>query len=176
MPVGICRFLVEAQKRTCGPLGFAASCGTQNRFFGLERRAILTAAPLSPRFIVHRTRFGDNAQSRSALLAETKKQQPFGHCSNLVEATGFEPAALCSQSRCATKLRYASILNYMFILVLCSFFFGRLPKQIYSCGSQSFFVPWSGTETLTATPFRPPFFRHWRRSGSMLPNCATPRY
>ena len=28
----------------------------------------------------------------------------------LVEATGFEPAALCSQSRCATKLRHASIL------------------------------------------------------------------
>ena len=28
----------------------------------------------------------------------------------MVEATGFEPAALCSQSRCATKLRYASIL------------------------------------------------------------------
>ena len=28
----------------------------------------------------------------------------------MVEATGFEPAALCSQSRCATKLRYASVL------------------------------------------------------------------
>ena len=29
----------------------------------------------------------------------------------MVEATGLEPAALCSQSRCATKLRYASMLS-----------------------------------------------------------------
>lgn len=56
----------------------------------------------------------------------------------LVEATGFEPAALCSQSRCATKLRYASILNFS-VSFRFAFCLGRLPKQIYSCGSQSFF-------------------------------------
>ena len=56
------------------------SCGSQNHFFGLERRVILTAAPFSPHFIVHRTRFGDNAQSRPAFVA-IKKQQPFGTAS-----------------------------------------------------------------------------------------------
>ena len=30
-------------------------------------------------------------------------------------------------------------------------------KKESSCGSQSFFVPWSGTETLTATPSPPRF-------------------
>ncbi len=31
----------------------------------------------------------------------------------MVGATGFEPATLCSQSRCATRLRYApTFLNY----------------------------------------------------------------
>ena len=30
-----------------------------------------------------------------------------GTLRNLVGATGFEPATLCSQSRCATRLRYA---------------------------------------------------------------------
>ncbi len=35
------------------------------------------------------------------------------------------------------------------------------------CGSRNFFVPWSGTEISTAAPFRPPFVRHRRRSGSM---------
>ena len=39
-----------------------------------------------------------------------KKREPLKTLSFLVEATGFEPAALCSQSRCATKLRYASVL------------------------------------------------------------------
>lgn len=47
------------------------------------------------------------------LLRTCQKQQPDGFTSKppgfLVEATGFEPAALCSQSRCATKLRYASL-------------------------------------------------------------------
>ena len=42
--------------------------------FGLERRAILTAAPFSPRFIVHRTRFRDNAQSRRACFARRNKK------------------------------------------------------------------------------------------------------
>ena len=42
-----------------------------------------------------------------------------------------------------------------------------LEPVTYSCGTQSFFVPWSGTETLTAAPFRFPFIRHRRRSSSM---------
>ena len=41
--------------------------------------------------------------------AGTKKQQPFGYCLfSMVEATGLEPAASCSQSRHSTKLSYAS--------------------------------------------------------------------
>lgn len=32
---------------------------------------------------------------------------PLNHTRVVVGATGFEPATLCSQSRCATKLRYA---------------------------------------------------------------------
>ncbi len=43
------------------------------------------------------------------------------------------------------------------------------PQTCYSCGSQNFFVPWGGTEILTAAPFRTPFIRHRRRSCSMLP-------
>ena len=42
--------------------------------FGLERRAILTTAPLTPRFIIHWTRFGDNAQSRRACFVRRKKK------------------------------------------------------------------------------------------------------
>ncbi len=42
--------------------------------------------------------------------------------SDVVGATGFEPATLCSQSRCATRLRYAPTLkNIKFTAV----FFGR---------------------------------------------------
>ena len=43
----------------------------------------------------------------------------------LVEATGFEPAALCSQSRCATKLRYASIFLVLLFFVVPSGCFAR---------------------------------------------------
>ena len=50
----------------------------------------------------------------------------------LVEATGFEPAALCSQSRCATKLRYAS--KFLVMLFFCSL--GLLCSP--SCGAQIF--------------------------------------
>src|SRR3954468_20114086 len=33
--------------------------------------------------------------------------------SEMVGATGFEPATLCSQSRCATRLRYAPTLKML---------------------------------------------------------------
>ncbi len=46
------------------------ACGTQNRLFGLERRAVLTAAPSSPRFISHRECFGDDA-ANSATSAKS---------------------------------------------------------------------------------------------------------
>jgi hypothetical protein len=39
-------------------------------------------------------------------------------CDYMVGATGFEPATLCSQSRCATKLRYApNVMKYRVVLV-----------------------------------------------------------
>ncbi len=71
------------------PAALSASpppCGSQNRLIGLERRAILTAAPLSPRFISHRERFGDDAQSRCALLAEKSSNPQV--TAKMVEATG----------------------------------------------------------------------------------------
>ncbi len=75
----------------------------------------------------------------------------------MVEATGFEPAALCSQSRCATKLRYASICEYILFFVLWS----------PSCGSQNRFFGLGRRAILTAAPFHPPFISRRERSGSM---------
>ena len=45
------------------------------------------------------------------LVRKIKEQQPFGYCKFMVEATGLEPAASCSQSKRATKLRHASLCN-----------------------------------------------------------------
>ena len=71
-------------------------------------------------------------------IFKTNKQQPFSYCLVLVEATGLEPAASCSQSRHSTKLSYASILIFVVSvkiqIINC---FGRLPKQAYSCGAQN---------------------------------------
>ena len=50
----------------------------------------------------------------------------------LVEATGFEPAALCSQSRCATKLRYAS---RCFFHAKRVYLILKLLSTDFSCGS-----------------------------------------
>ncbi len=41
--------------------------------FGLERREILTAAPSSPRFIVRRTRFGDDASRRAINFVNSER-------------------------------------------------------------------------------------------------------
>ena len=53
---------------------------------------------------------------------------------NMVEATGLEPAASCSQSKRATKLRHASILSFLFELSARHFFallaLLRFPKFI----------------------------------------------
>ena len=51
--------------------------------FGLERRAIPTATPSSPRFIRHRRRFGDDAPKGKARLLSFKFKEvylasPFG--------------------------------------------------------------------------------------------------
>ncbi len=37
----------------------------------------------------------------------------------MVGAEGFEPPTLCSQSRCATKLRYAPTLTYNIMIARC---------------------------------------------------------
>ena len=92
----------------------------------------------------------------------------------LVEATGFEPAALCSQSRCATKLRYASIFLVLLFFVVPSGCFARplaVPK---------FFSGLERRKNLTAALRFARFFCHRQRSqnspkADALPNCATPR-
>ena len=118
------------------------SCGSQNHFFGLERRVILTAAPFSPHFIVHRTRFGDNAQSRTAFVA-IKKQQPFSYCffCGRGDRTRTCGILLPKQARYQTAPRldiiYSVMLFYLRASLLCF-----APKQAYSCGSQSLFAPW----------------------------------
>ncbi len=53
-------------------------------------------------------------------INQTKKA-PNEKFSALVEATGFEPAAPWSQTRCATKLRHASKQNYTIIYVFWFF-------------------------------------------------------
>lgn len=62
----------------------------------------------------------------------------------MVEATGFEPAALCSQSRCATKLRYASMLFALLMLCISNFRFCfarplAVPKITFRLGAPSNF-------------------------------------
>ena len=55
---------------------------------------------------------GHSSRSQSGAVAgnkdgpATRKARP-GHHSQKVGETGFEPAALCSQSRCATRLRHS---------------------------------------------------------------------
>ena len=43
----------------------------------------------------------------------------------MVGAAGFEPAASCSQSKCATRLRYAPV----FLLVRCHFVLSSADAQ-----------------------------------------------
>ena len=45
-----------------------------------------------------------------------------------------------------------------------------------SCGSQSFLVPWSGTEPLTAAPSSPRLFSHREHFGDDAANSATSAY
>ncbi len=49
-------------------------------------------------------------QARESIPSVQTTGPPPGMRRDLVGATGFEPATLCSQSRCATRLRYAPIL------------------------------------------------------------------
>ena len=52
---------------------------------------------------------------------EQTKKHPAIKLNALVEATGFEPAAPWSQTRCATKLRHASLSNRLIISVFLGF-------------------------------------------------------
>ena len=58
---------------------------------------------LSPKY---RLRLPPHALSLVSILAKTIPRMVLSH-KMLVGETGFEPATLCSQSRCATRLRYA---------------------------------------------------------------------
>ena len=89
-----CLFLAGAQglETRCVPLA------VPKILFGLERRRILTAAPLSPRFIRHRRRFGDDARhapraSGSVAVFVIKKKTPPLRCLFLAGAEGLEPSA-----------------------------------------------------------------------------------
>src|SRR5271170_7407238 len=58
-----------------------------------------------------------------------KRKYPFyNQCFMLVGAEGFEPPILCSQSRCATRLRYAPIRDILHTWL-------RLPKmrRLFDC-------------------------------------------
>ena len=68
----------------------------------------------------------------------------------MVGMTGFEPAALCSQSRCATKLRYIPILS-------CYLYMPQVP-----CAPLDFVATRRGL--LTAFPEASPFICHRQRS------------
>ena len=58
--------------------------------------------------------------SKQAEKEQTKKR-PAIKLNALVEATGFEPAAPWSQTRCATKLRHASLSNRLIIHIFLGF-------------------------------------------------------
>ena len=80
--------------------------------FQLKREHILSDIPGSPE---SQRLFGaKEEQRRCGRLFFNEKVGASKACSDVVGMTGFEPAALCSQSRCATKLRYIPIvLNYI---------------------------------------------------------------
>ena len=70
-------FLSSSTRSSRG--GSYPSCGSQNFLVPWSGTEILTAAPSSPRFIVRRTRFGDDARSGKvckALLNPSKKRGP----------------------------------------------------------------------------------------------------
>ena len=91
--------------------------------FGLERRRILTAAPFHTPFIRHWRR-SCSMPKASLLCSQIKKAVIFQLLLLfLVEATGLEPAASCSQSKRATKLRHASICNFQLSVVYIKLLF-----------------------------------------------------
>ena len=84
-------------------------CGSQSFVVPCSGTKTLTAALRYARFIVLRTRSQPHPKQALALSAKEKSSNP-SVTAYMVEATGFEPAASCSQSKRATKLRHASIL------------------------------------------------------------------
>ena len=63
---------------------------------------------------------------------------PRPNCIFMVGATGFEPATLCSQSRCATKLRYApNSVQYRVVPLPLQRVTSCSRKQLPPCGYRS---------------------------------------
>ena len=98
---------------------------------------IFTVAPFSSPFIRHRRRSNPKPESGACFTHIKIKATTFQLLLFVVvEATGLEPAASCSQSRHSTKLSYASII-YIFIFRVYVLISLLCPKQAYSCGTQN---------------------------------------
>ena len=86
--------------------------GIWRRFVAVDDTRLVTREAMrkekqagnSPGLLLHLERVTGVEPASSAWKAEVL---PLNHTRVVVGATGFEPATLCSQSRCATKLRYA---------------------------------------------------------------------
>ncbi len=108
----------------------AYTCGAQNRFCGLERRAILTAASFPPS--LHRPL--DALGEKPCSLTLVRDQEAFGFdavslkaikitgrmpCDFLVGVTGFEPMASWSRTKRTTKLCHTPAKIQSYGLQLC---------------------------------------------------------
>ena len=90
-------------------------------------------------------------------------------CSDMVEMTGFEPAASASRTQRSTKLSHISILNCFIKNEFCYFSFFRAATPLTLAVPEKF----SALERLnfsTAAPFRARFICRRQRSHSKLPN------
>ena len=75
----------------------------------LSRKPHTAGSPHRRRRLSHKARARTGSDRRRNAWRTAMSIEPARRGSGLVGAAGFEPATLCSQSRCATRLRYAPI-------------------------------------------------------------------
>ena len=136
-----------SRERTCGIFGFAATLRYPKFCCALVRHQNFDRCAISPSLLPPPAAVGLNAQSKR-LLCRKKSSNREGAAFILVEATGFEPAASCSQSKRATKLRHASLCNFQLSVVYITLLFlstdyGKFKTDVFTFRTHLFssFIP-----------------------------------
>ena len=159
----------ERRLRTCGIFGFAATLRFLKSLYGLERRAILTAALRYARSIVRRTRSQPHPKQALALLAN-KKAVTFQLLLILVEATGCgcpgDTSVLSTEAPTeagaeTSNLRHLRLRRHL-----------AVPKIALRLGAPSDFDRCASLCSL----HRPQDALATSPKASALPSCATPRF